>query len=166
MVKYRTLRVPDLQKYGPRLEIEVGPPIVRTRTGLASPESGAQRGENRFSKMPALIDTGAGRTVVTPEVINRLGLPKIDVTKLTRAGGITENAGVYVAAIQFPRYKLSTIEVINIVCCELPHQPIQCLLGRDVLSRWLFTYDGPSNAWEVQEEDVAPWVTPPEGIDE
>lgn len=103
---------------------------------------------------------------MTPDVISRLGLPKIDVTKIARAGGISENAGVYVAAIQFPRYRLATIEVINVVCCELPQQPIQCLLGRDVLSRWLFTYDGNLSKWQIDEEDVAPWVSPPEGIDE
>jgi predicted aspartyl protease len=111
--------------------------------------------------MPALIDTGAGRTVVTPDAVARVGLRQVDVTRLARAGGINEDAGVYVASLQFPRYRLATIEVAKVVCCELPEQPIQCLIGRDVLSRWLFTYDGRSGEWTIQEEDVAAWAFPP-----
>ena len=110
--------------------------------------------------MPALIDTGAGRTVLTPAAVERVGLRQVDVTRLARAGGINEDAGVYVAAIQFPRYKLATIEVANIICCELPEQPIQCLIGRDILSRWLFTYDGRAGEWTINEEDIAAWVDP------
>jgi predicted aspartyl protease len=115
--------------------------------------------------MPALIDTGAGRTVLTPEAVKRVSLPQVDVTRLARAGGINEDAGVYVAAIQFPRYKLATIEVAKVTCRELPEQPIQCLIGRDILSRWLLTYDGRLGEWKIEEEDVAPWVAPPDEID-
>lgn len=115
--------------------------------------------------MPALIDTGAGRTVLTPEAVATAGLRQVDVTRLARADGINEDAGVYVAAIQFPRYKLATIEVARVTCCELPEQPIQCLIGRDILSRWLFTYDGRAGEWKIEEEDIATWVLPPDGID-
>jgi hypothetical protein len=87
------------------------------------------------------------------------------VTRLARAGGINENAGIYAASIQFPRDRLATIKVIEVICCELPEQPIQCLLGRDILSRWVFTYDGPKSEWKIEEEDVAAWVDPPDGID-
>jgi predicted aspartyl protease len=115
--------------------------------------------------MPALIDTGAGRTALTPTAVETVGLRKIDETRLLRAGGVNEKAGVYVAAIQFPRYKLATIEVIEVVMCELPEQPIQCLIGRDVLARWILTYNGPLMKYSIEEEDVAAWVMPPEGID-
>ena len=115
--------------------------------------------------MPALVDTGAGRTVVTPEAAERAGLKQIDTTGLARAGGITQNAGVYVAAIQFPQQKLATVEIAKVICCELPEQPIQCLIGRDILSRWLFTYDGRLGEWKIEEEDLAAWVFPPDEID-
>jgi hypothetical protein len=94
--------------------------------------------------------------------VARVGLPLIDETNLSRAGGM-DRVGVYVAAIQFPRYKLATIEMIQVLSCELPEQPIQCLIGRDILSRWLFTYDGKSGQWSIEEEGVAAWVEPPEG---
>lgn len=149
----------SLLQHGPRIEVEIGPPIVRTSSGPLSPGFNPS-GAGRFSKMPALIDTGAGRTVLTPEAVTRVGLRQVDVTRLARAGGINEDAGVYVAAIQFPRYKLATIEVANIICCELPEQPIQCLLGRDILSRWLFTYNGRTGEWTIDEEDIAAWIDP------
>lgn len=166
MVNYRKKQdAYDLQRFGARLEIEIGPPILRTSVGAVSPGAALAGGKRRFYKLPALLDTGAARTVVTPLVITTVGLPKIDVTRLARAGGVTEDAGVYVAAIQFPRYKLATIEVVEVISCELPEQPIQCLLGRDILARWVFTYNGPPSIWSVEEEDVGAWVAPPEGID-
>jgi predicted aspartyl protease len=143
----------------------VGRPILRDSGGRLVPIPEPPQGKNRFTKIPALIDTGASRTVVTPAVVDRVGLRKIDETQLRRVGGINENAEVYVAAIQFPRYKLETIEIIEVVCCELPQQVIQCLLGRDVLSRWIFTYDGRQGNWTITEEIVAAWVEPPEGTD-
>lgn len=113
--------------------------------------------------MPALIDTGAGRTVLTPEAIQKVGLPLVDYTILSRAGG-KDRVGVHVASIQFPSDSLATIEVIEVACCELPDQPIQCLLGRDILSKWLFTYNGKTGEWVIDEEDLAAWIEPPDGI--
>ena len=107
-----------------------------------------------------MIDTGAGSSVLTPAAVARVGLRQVDVTRLARAGGINEDAGVYVASIQFPRYRLATIEVTKVICSELPEQPIQCLLGRDILSRWLFTYDGRTGEWTIGEEDIAAWIDP------
>jgi predicted aspartyl protease len=114
--------------------------------------------------MPALIDTGAGRTVLTPEAVNKLQLPLVDYTKISRVGGKEDKVGVHVASIQFPTNRLATIEVIEVACLELPDQPVQCLLGRDILSHWLFTYNGKTGEWWIDEEDVAAWVEPPEGI--
>jgi predicted aspartyl protease len=149
----------DLEKYGPRLEIELGPPIVRTPSGVITPRHRTHSGEMRYSRMPALIDTGASRTVITPEAVARVGLAMVDQIQVSRPGG-SDLRGVYVASVQFPRQKLSTIEAMEVICCELPDQPIQCLLGRDVLSRWIFTYDGPLKAWEISEKDVAIWINP------
>lgn len=113
--------------------------------------------------MPALVDTGAGRTVLTPEAVQKLQLPLVDYTTLSRAGG-KDRFGVHVASIQFPSDRLGTIEAIEVACCELPDQPIQCLLGRDILSHWLFTYNGKTGEWSIEEEDLAAWIEPPEGL--
>jgi predicted aspartyl protease len=151
-----------LEKFGPRFEIEVGPPIIRKPSDLRFPSSTSAKSQ-AFSRMPALIDTGAGHTVLTPQAIERLGLPLVGYTTVSRLGGL-EKVAAHVAVIQFPRYKLATIEVIEIVCCEIPGDLYQCLIGRDVLSRWIFTYDGRAGEWFVDEEDVAAWVDPPEGL--
>jgi len=113
--------------------------------------------------MPALIDTGAGHTVLTPQAIERVGLPLVGYTTVSRLGGM-QKVAAHVAAIQFPRYKLATIEVIEVICCEIPGDLYQCLIGRDVLARWMFTYDGKKGEWFIDEEDVAAWVEPPEGL--
>lgn len=143
----------DLIRYGPRIEIQLGPPILRiTGEDLTS-------GPGRLSTMPALIDTGAARTVVTPQAVEKAELSKINETKIAHAGGLIEKADVFVASIRFPRIRLTTIEVIEVACCDLPEQPVQCLIGRDIISRWLFTYSGPSHEWEIQEDRAATWVS-------
>jgi predicted aspartyl protease len=87
----------------------------------------------RYTETDALIDTGAQRTVVSPEAVRRAGLSKINEADIRGVGGITR-AGVYVASLQFPKCGLRTIEVIEVSCCELSHILYHCLLGRDVLS--------------------------------
>lgn len=121
MVVRVTKRDPhSLRKFGPRFEIELGPPIVRAPLGIMMPKPLPGAPPGRFSRVPALIDTGAGKTVVTPAAVQRVGLQKIHETKLARAGGVTENAGVYAASMQFTAHRLATIELIEVICCELP----------------------------------------------
>jgi len=40
---------------------------------------------------------------------------------------------------------------MSLVACPLPEQDVSCLLGRDVLERWNFAYDGRSGLVEVEE---------------
>lgn len=101
--------------------------------------------------------------MLTPLAVQTVGLPIIDYMQLALAGGL-DRVSLHVASIQFPRHKIATIEVIQVACCELPEQPIQCLIGRDILSRWIFTYSGKKGEWAIEEEDVAAWVEPPEGM--
>lgn len=146
----------DLRLYGPRLEIRVGHPILDSIKG---PD------DTRYSTMPALIDTGAQRTILSSEAVRKVGLSKISETTLRGVGGVVEKVGVYVASIQFPHCRLAAIQVMEVACCDLSHPLIQCLLGRDVVARWTFTYEGPAGAWQIAEERVPQWVEPPEGID-
>jgi hypothetical protein len=101
---------------------------------------------------------------VSPEVVRRAGLSKINEADIRGVGGIVK-ADVYVASLQFPKCGLRTIEVIEVSCCGLSHILYHCLLGRDVLSRWILTYDGPVGAWQIVEGSVSSWVEPPEGSD-
>lgn len=144
----------SLLLWGPRIEVEIGPPFFPNSKGALSlsPNPTDSRG---FWKMPALIDTGAGLTVLTPEAVSRIGLQQVDVIRVARAGGVSEDVGVYAAAFRFPRYRLPAIGIARVICCALPEQPIQCLLGRDVLSHWRFSYDGGSGEWIIEARDLA-----------
>jgi len=151
----------DLKLFGPRIEIKLGRPILELSTGKNS--STSESTSTRSSSMPALIDTGAQRTLVCPEAVAKVGLSKINETQLLRVGGISERVGVYVASIQFPRTGFTTIEAMEVSSCELPHPLIKCLIGRAILSRWTFTYDGPLGGWEIKEDSATTWIDPPEG---
>jgi predicted aspartyl protease len=150
----------DLKLHGPRLKIKIAPPILRLP---GSPRSGALE-SSRFTETDALIDTGAQRTVLSPEAVKNVGLSKINQAELRVVGAIVK-ADVYVASLQFPLCGLNTIEVIEVSCCELPHILYHCLIGRDVLSRWTFHYDGPAGKWQILENETAAWVDPPQGFD-
>lgn len=119
---------------------------------------------SRFTETDALVDTGAQRTVISPEALRKAGLSKINEADVRGVGGIIK-AGIYVASLQFPRCGLKPIDVIEVSCCPLPHILYHCLIGRDVLSRWEFCYEGPTGTWQIKEGDGPSWVEPPEGID-
>lgn len=152
----------DVRLYGPRIKVTVGPPILRA---LAKPSSwSAEPPAPRFTETDALIDTGAQRTVLSPEAARRVGLPKIGEVDLQVIGAIIK-ADVYAASLHFPRSGLRTIEVIEVSCCALPHALYHCLLGRDVLSRWVLNYDGATGTWQITENGTSSWVEPAEGFD-
>lgn len=151
----------DVRLYGPRIKITIGAPIL----DHANPNRpGKQHSSARFAETDALIDTGAQRTVLSPEAVERAGLPKIGQADLHAVAGVVR-ADLYAASLQFPRSNLKTIEVIEVCCCELPHVLYHCLLGRDVLTRWILNYDGPAGTWQISENKNASRVEPPEGFD-
>lgn len=152
-----------LRLHGPRLKITIGPPLLKLAGGGHQSPTIAT---TRFIETDALIDTGAQRTVLSPEAVQKSGLSKVNEADVRGVGGIVR-AGVYVASLQFPRCGLSTIEVIEVSCCALPHILYHCLVGGDVLSRWILNYDGPLGAWEIREAEAAGagCVEPAEGFD-
>jgi TIR domain len=148
----------DLLLFGPRLKIMFGPPM------LAAPvQRGADSNSHRFLLTDALLDPGAGRTILTPDAVRRALLPQVGETTLSTVGGLTK-AGIYAASLQFPYSGFTTIQIIEVCCCEILSPLFRCLIGRDVLSRWTFTYNGPAGTWQVSEAGARSWVDPPEGI--
>jgi predicted aspartyl protease len=89
----------------------------------------------------ALIDTGASRTVINPALATSLGLQQVDTIKVAHVGGVAE-APVYAAAIEFPNTELESVPALEVIASTLPSQPVSCLIGRDILQRWILTYDG------------------------
>lgn len=92
-------------------------------------------------RVRALIDTGASITVINPQVAQTCKLRLTGFANLLAAG----SAGRYpehAAAIVFPDSDLKGFDAIKVVACPIVRQPYSCLIGRDILSRWVLTYDG------------------------
>jgi predicted aspartyl protease len=92
----------------------------------------------------ALIDTGAASTVITPEVARLLRLSTVGVVRIHTPTTIEP-----VLARQFyvNIYLTQTFALDDILVTEasMTGQPVQCLIGRDILSRGVFTYSGVEN---------------------
>ena len=120
----------------PRFEIEEGRGV-----GLEYPEP---------YRVRALIDTGAAVTVVNPELIKTCRLRHTGFAEIVAAGG----SGRYqelAAAIYFPDTDLVSIELIRVVACPIVRQPVSCLIGRDILRRWRFLYNGTTGQVRIDE---------------
>jgi len=118
---------------GPLLPIEVSVPqtLIDHLTSKGEPVPPTVSGN-------ALVDTGASISVVDLEVISKLKISPVGVVRVqTTAGQVDQNV--------FPmRFKLPnlTIESETVVGADLKPHRIVALIGRDVLSRFVFIYLG------------------------
>lgn len=134
-----------LLRSGPKIRVSIGHSSAEQRAGAGSGIS--SRG---VLTITALVDTGASRTIINPQVANTCKLRHIGEARISSAGHIT-NRPEYVGAIVFPDSELQGFDPIRLVACPLPGQDVSCLLGRDVLERWIITYDGRSGFVEIEE---------------
>jgi hypothetical protein len=135
----------ELRRTGPKIMVTIGHP--RATVALAK--------ESRVDlKKPftvtALIDTGAARTVINPQLAVTCGLRQTGEARISSAGHITDRPE-FAGAIYFPDQELNGFDPMSLVACPLPEQDVSCLLGRDILERWNLTYDGRSGLVEVEE---------------
>jgi hypothetical protein len=89
----------------------------------------------------ALVDTGAASTVIAPDVVRLL--------RLRTVGGAFVHTPTSVEPVLCRQFHLNVyfspeFVVEDILALEAPlsGQPVQCLIGRDVLSRGVLTYSG------------------------
>lgn len=103
----------------------------------------------------AMIDTGASGTCVHEPILQQLGINPVGVVQgLTAAGQVQQS--LYPARLVFLATGW-TLDVPNVVGVNLegqmapldPPQAIVALLGRDLLERWTFTWNGPGGFWTV-----------------
>lgn len=145
-VKYsRSYSRGELRKTGPKITVTIGHPQA-TRT-LAR-QKGIEL--QKPLRIEALIDTGASRTVINPQVAATCGLRQTGLARISSAGHVAERQE-FVGAIHFPGQELSGFDPTSLVACPLPGQDVSCLIGRDVLERWSVTYDGRTGVVEVEE---------------
>lgn len=88
----------------------------------------------------ALIDTGASGTVITPHIADQLRLIQTGFQKVSSVQD-EQQRPVYYGFIIFP---WGSGKEIPIVSCPLKN--FDCLIGRDVLLHWHFTYNGPDGS--------------------
>ncbi|MEO8382517.1 MAG: retroviral-like aspartic protease family protein [Acidobacteriota bacterium] len=133
--------LPDLQTSGPILQVFIGPSrelIVAYGTeAVASP-----------IPVSALVDTGAAATVITAETAALLGLRSV--------GAVSIHTPTTIDPVLCRQFHVNVhfspvFAVENIVVIEAPltGQFFQCLIGRDVLSRGVLTYDGARNRFSI-----------------
>ncbi len=111
-----------------RLEVEEGRPL-----GLEFPELPVR----------ALVDTGASLTVINPQIALTCKLKQTGHQMINAVGGEAGEYPAYAAAISFPGTKLPSLDATRVVACPIIRQPFfSCLIGRDIMRKWLLTYDG------------------------
>jgi len=105
-----------------------------------------------------LIDTGATLTCIHEDILTGLGLNPVDVVGAGTANGPTQR-NVYPARIVFPT-KGWTLDLGRALGVNLsgqtvpgdPPQPIIALLGRNLLERGVFIYNGVGGFWTISLE--------------
>ncbi len=103
----------------------------------------------------ALVDTGADATCLDPVVINQLALPMahlslVNVPAIMGLGLATQHrAGVTI--LHPSGNPADHFVVAEILVCELPLQSLglDAVVGRDLLDRLRFTYDGPGRTFTL-----------------
>lgn len=117
------------------------------------------RAEGRPAAAPitvrALVDTGATVSAIENSAARRLGLVRTGTISLAGVGGVTEQP-VYAAAVDFPGLGISSQDPIRLAGADLGSREFEFLLGRDVLERLVFEYDGPGGAFSLAEDQGAP----------
>lgn len=136
------------------LQITVpGGPILNGFIGVSLARRNALVAANQAVPNPAqirgLIDTGASGTCVDPSVLTILGLsPTGSVTVNTPSTGNQPHvADQYDVSLLIPgalaTHAPLTVPNLPVMCAELlTAQGFHALIGRDILSRCLFSYNG------------------------
>jgi predicted aspartyl protease len=130
-----TIGLSNLQQTGPILEIQIAIPrdlfnvLKQNNQPISNP-----------IKAIALIDTGATSSVVNPDIIRALGISPTGRIKISTPSDTDVDCNQFKLAFVFPNNVI--IESSDVIEAPLKGQPIQCLLGRDILRHAVFIYNG------------------------
>lgn len=134
-----------LLQQGPHLAIVISATTFEVREGRSAGLD--------FPEWPvrALIDTGASLTIINPQIAATCKLKQTGRARINAVGGEAGEYPEYAAAISFPDSELPSLHATRVVACPIIRQPFySCLIGRDILEKWLFLYDGRSGRVEIQ----------------
>jgi len=133
-----TTQIPDLLNTGPVVDI-----AVATHPDLLEHLKESGQSIPTPVRALAMIDTGATSTIVKPEIIESLGINPIGEKRISTPSCTDFSCNQYQATILFPNRV--AIHISSILEAPLTGQSIQCLIGRDILSRVVFIYNGYAN---------------------
>jgi predicted aspartyl protease len=146
------------------LEVDVaGRLVADLYVGVTAAEAESLGDEDRHRhavrQVRALVDTGAGRTVIGRAVLEQLGLmPVSEVTfHSATTGRDPVNAAVYAVELSLAGETLGTVaaELEVLGAEDLSGLGVEALLGRDVLGRGLLIYNGPRRQFTLVVETLA-----------
>jgi|SRR6185369_1467915 hypothetical protein len=132
-----------------------GSPIIDLIIGVSAPRADALKkaGQPIPAVIPvrALIDTGASCTNVDPTILTALAVPSSGTvpchTPSTKSGK-PHIANQFDVSLRLIHPLLTrTFFAIPVIESELCHQGIHAILGRDILSFCLLTYDGQAQSF-------------------
>ena len=116
-----------------------------TNMGLAPVGSATPNAPAPTSIFPALIDTGASNTCISPQVAQALNLKPIGLRPMTSATGINP-VNVYLVDLVFPFGNVGFVKPgAQVMEFAAPQgNPFQILLGRDIICTGVLTlsFDG------------------------
>jgi hypothetical protein len=95
-------------------------------------------GNQSLAEAIGLIDTGASITAVHPDIIKRIDPLKIGAVEVSRVGKATRWEPTYYCKMGLGLALEFGLEVIAAV----PASPCDVLIGRDLLARWVLSWDG------------------------
>lgn len=123
---------------GPRLPVEVKVPnaLANYLTQKGQPVPSPVSGE-------ALVDTGASVSCVDETVIQRLGVNPVGISQVGTPSSARTAQFQYPAPFAFPGTTLPQIEIAHALGSVLQPQGLLALIGRDILSNFVFIYNGP-----------------------
>ena len=137
----RTVTIPHavaLQQRGPVVQVSVTVEETIARTL-------AEQGRELPTPLTGLglIDTGASVTCIDEEAARRLGLPVIDVERMSSATHAQVDRNVYPIQVEVIGFPIR-LQAPRAIGAELSPQGLLLLIGRDVLQICTLFYNGPT----------------------
>ena len=134
---------------GPRIPIDISAISSEIRegglVGLEIPATPA--------RISGLIDTGSSFTIVSPEIAQQCKLRATGFNPTVASMRDIGKYPQYAAWIRFPGTALQGLDATPVVAIEIKQvnpRRYDCIIGRDILQRWLLTYSG-NGAVSIQE---------------
>lgn len=134
---------PVLLRGGMVLDVSIG---IDKQTAKELASIGGEISKPRV--VTGLIDTGAAITSVRADIADSMGLKVTGASTILTAGDPV-NVNTYAASLEFPNTNLKSFDVLPIVALPMTGQNIEMLIGRDLMQRWIITYNGVAGSFTI-----------------